>query len=72
MNILQTRKSRVIWDIQVGDPEEVFGQYDDLVAEVLNAKEQEVRAWKLPTLILFFMLVLSVNTPLKTVMADLG
>ena len=62
----------MIWDIQVGDPEEVFGQYDDLVAEVLNAKEQEVRAWKLPTLILFFMLVLSVNTPLKTVMADSG
>ena len=29
-------------NMQVGDPDEVFGQDDEVVAEVLNAKEQKV------------------------------
>ena len=28
--------------VQVGDPDEVFGQDDEVVAEVLSYKEQEV------------------------------
>ena len=32
----------VVVAFQVGDPDEVFGQDDEVVAEVLSYKEQEV------------------------------